>query len=266
MLRGSIRGPFTRFAGFPWVNPEARAWEARFTVPGTAAQKTALDTFVTALKAASIWSISDWGYVNFLWDAQACLINAITPGSFTLTYEGGMTAADWTANSGFTGDGAAKFLSTNWDFTNNGSKATQNSTGVTFWCNTDNAVNSSFLVGTAGSNVIRCNPRGAADVVAGRINDATDASIANTNASGLFTFNRSAADARQYYRNGTSLGSDAGVSTGTPGANDLTLLKGNTAFSARRIGLAWLTSSLDATAAAAFSTAVSNLRTALGAS
>ncbi len=90
---------------------------AAFTTPPTAARKKIIDTCASAIASAVTWNKLSLFYMLAAADTGAAYINWASPGTFKLTETGTGT---FTADRGYTPDGAASYLDTGWDASNNG--------------------------------------------------------------------------------------------------------------------------------------------------
>ena len=88
--------------------------------------------------------------------------------------------------------------------------------------------------GTATTPRSTLLPRNTSDLFNGIVNDATNASLANASTLGQFLSRRSAANAREFFRNATSLGSSSTASTGLP-TTEVVFLKDTTNFSSLQV-------------------------------
>lgn len=89
---------------------EAQALAARMSTPPTAARKNLISKTIRALKTAGIWDKLDVLYLLAAADSQAALLN--WKGA---TYDATNNGAAFTADRGFTGDGAADYISTGYE-------------------------------------------------------------------------------------------------------------------------------------------------------
>lgn len=201
---------------YDFTNSEAAAWVAAFTTEPSDADKGYYDTFVGALKAASIWT-----KIDVLWwlggpDSQASRINAKDPGNLTL---GLVNSPSFTAYRGFTGDGSTSYLTTGYNPSTFGGQYTLNSAHIAIYSRTS-ALVAACDMGcrvSASDNQACVFVRSTGDVASFRLNqDAAGTGTASTNGSGLFVVRRSASNAEAIFRNGSSLGTDTTVTDTIP--------------------------------------------------
>lgn len=206
--------------------PEARKFFAR--APGLdALHRGAYDRYIRTLKTAGIWNKMDCVYLFATQNLQVtgtaatgkvALLNLKNTGQ-TCTMPGGTVT--FTADRGFTGDGAATYLFSNYIPNSNGVAYTLNSAHIAARSLTVGgaAANNNRLVGVdsvVGTRVL-LNTRGLADAVQSLINDAASIiGLTNTTTDGQFVLNRSGSAAKQLYRNTTVLGTDTTASAVLP--------------------------------------------------
>lgn len=193
-------------------DPDAEALFARFTTPPTAARKAQINDLIVALKDGGVWSKLDALYVMAAADAQAARQNWIAD-QYNLT---AVSSPTFTADRGYQGDGAASYLGTG--LTPGSGQFALNSAHMAFWSRTDIS-NATVSLGartasTTGQSLIQPNNGGS---MSGRLNqDVIGTGVAVTSTQGLIAVNRSGASAKEYYRNGASLGTGNAVSTSMP--------------------------------------------------
>jgi hypothetical protein len=197
-------------------------------------------------------------------DGQAALVNWKTPGTFNA---GLVNTPAFTADRGFTGNGSNAAITTGYTPSIAGAGMTQNSAHVSGWSNTAGAAanTNQRLVGNSSlvANRILLMPRNTGNIASSLLNSGTVLDPANTLSDGHFIANRSASNAAQVYRNGTSLGSGAPASTGLSTAS-IRFLQDNATFSTLQISSASIGQSLNATQAGDFYTALRAYMTAVG--
>jgi hypothetical protein len=88
---------------------EATALFAQMSSQPNATRKGHIDTLITAMKTASIWTKFDFLYVMAAHDEQAGRLNWISPGTNTLT---AVNSPTFTADQGFLGNGSNAHLTT----------------------------------------------------------------------------------------------------------------------------------------------------------
>lgn len=212
----SSLGTFDASLTYTFVNAEAEAWVNAFTTPPSNADKGYYDTFVGALKSASLWTP-----IDVLWwlggpDAQASRINAKNPGSLTLAQVGTVTH---TAYRGFAGNGTDGYHTTGYNPSTFGGQWALNSAHMAVYSRTSALVAACEMgCRVSGSdNQAVLFLRSAGDLASFRLNqDGAGTSVASTDGSGLFVARRSASNATALFRNGSSLGTDNVVTDTIP--------------------------------------------------
>jgi hypothetical protein len=96
-------------ASGPTYSAEATALFARMTTPSDTTRKGVIDTLITSLKNAGVWSKLDVLYMMAAADAQAARLEWKGNASDNLA---AINSPTFTANSGYTGDGATSYLAT----------------------------------------------------------------------------------------------------------------------------------------------------------
>lgn len=187
----------------PAYEAEAAALFARFTTPPTAARKGHINTLIKALKSAGVWPKLDALYVFAAADAQSARQNW-KQDAFNATV---ISSPTFTADRGFTTDGAASYIDTNFNPATAASpKFAQNDASIGLWSRTSEP-RSSAGMWLSGASGVTLNTRTAANLMTWRVNQSTtDASAAVvTDGSGWFSAGRSGAAATRGSRNGTQL-------------------------------------------------------------
>jgi hypothetical protein len=209
---GSLAG-----AGSPYT-PEANLLFAAMTTPPNNARKTLINNVIVSLKASGVWALLDVMYMFAAADAQAARLNWKDPASFVATT---VNSPSFAPDRGFTGDGSSSYINSNYTPSANAINMTQNSAHYGGWSLTAiGAANGVQRIlgntsGTGGRSIIA--PWSAGNIANVIVNDLTGSTTqSNATSQGDFLAIRSAATARQVYRNGTSLGSDVQASTGLP--------------------------------------------------
>lgn len=186
---------------------KAQGW-----APPTDLEKRKDNNVIVYWKANGIWSKFDVFY-GMTGNANFATINWVNPTGTKLSLTGALT---YSATNGWTGDGT-NYITTGW-VPNSSSKFTQNS-GSIGWgitAGTSTAGLSDWGTGNDGSltNGANVNSRNAGNQMVLRINQTTSASPTNATVTGRFIMQRSASNAWQVYRNGSSLATGSNASTG----------------------------------------------------
>lgn len=229
---------------------------AMATIPVTARRQN-YDALIRSLKTAGVWAKLDALYLLWAHEQAAALINVKNPGTFTATLSG---TPSFTTDQGFTGDGTDDVFNSNFNPTTAGGNFVLNSAHVGVWVATDVAEDR-LVCGpssTSGAQQLaQINPRTAANLFSARCNDSTSFTVSSGSSIGHWGANRSGASAREFYKDGASIGSDSVAATSINNTG-ICALKGGSQFSTRRVTALHVGSSLTGTE-------WSNLYTALNA-
>jgi hypothetical protein len=215
-----LTGGLVDLGGSSTFSAEALAIFAAFSTPPDAARKTAIDTYVVALKSAGVWTKLDVLYAFAAADSQAALINWKNPGTFNGTLVGSPT---FTADRGFTCPGlSVNYVSSNFVPSSAGGNFVQNSAHYSIRTLNDAGPNDTRRV---VGNPVGTSPRTAFTPVDSsppgsfwRINSANPINAGNaTRPSDHFIINRTNSTDTQLYVSGASSGSSTvDTSTGLP--------------------------------------------------
>lgn len=224
-----------------------------------------INQFVIDLKTANLWNKLDriWLFANQ--DAMAAITCLKSHSAASL-----VNSPAFTIGEGFAGNGSTSYINTGFIPTIHGIQFSQNSASLTFYSRTSGGSgrdigafattgsHSAQLIANFGDNTSYLELNGP---------QASFASAANANASGLYMGVRTGANAVAIYKNGTSIASGSIASTGMPnrpifigayndgGANNPT---------GRQFALCSFGSGFDSSQAALFSTFVNALKTTIG--
>ncbi len=93
--------------GYTFINAEAEALVAAFSVDPDDTRKALIDNLVGTLKGAGVWTKIDYLYVMAAHDEQAARINWKDPGTATLTV---VNSPTFTTDGGFASNGSTSYL------------------------------------------------------------------------------------------------------------------------------------------------------------
>lgn len=246
------------------LEPETETLVAAMTPEPDFARQIVINNLIVALKAGGIWPLLDILYVFAAHAQQPATLNWKAPANFVATP---VSSPTFTVDRGFSGNGASAYLAPGWS-PSDGPQYQQDSAHVSGWSLSPGSASATEqLVGTSTgtSPDILLGPRFTGDLFRMIVNDGTASStIASTNRDGFFIANRSGASARQGYRNGASLGSDAVASTGET-ISALTFLRNGAAtFASLLIAQGSTGASLSAPQASSYYNALLNYMQAVG--
>lgn len=233
----------------PVYDVDAAALFARMSSQPDAAHKGYINTAIVALKIAGIWALRDAIWTMAAPNAQAATLNW-KQNLYNLTP---VAAPAFVADRGYTGDGAAAYLTTGLIPGTGGLSYIQNSANVSVYIR--NAFVSSgvydlgFYDGAAGSLI----GTPVVNQIQMDLNDALNATgLASGALPGMYSADRSVSTTIVKYKNGALLGSEAVASTTPAGIHDFYILVANaqgtpTGFSSDNIAYAAVGGSLGAT-------------------
>lgn len=205
---------------------EAAAFLAR-TSGLNGAHTDAYCTLINGLVADGIFAKQDAIYIFATDTTTNALLSLVSA-----TYNGTATGAPtFTADAGYTG-ASGKYVDTNFNPTTASSpKMTQNSASAWVWSNTSTLSTNAAWGQVSGTGNSYIYPRFTGDVLIATTNDSAYRNSGSiTDGSGLTAANRTASNATQRYKNGSSVGSNADVSNAFINANNSFLRGDGTAY------------------------------------
>lgn len=222
-------------------SPDALAYFAQLTGTISTAWKLAVNNLILQLQADGNWSELDRFWIHATENQQNARVSLVNPTSTQITE---VNSPTWTADRGYTGDGATMYLNTNYNPNTDGIHYSLNSAslGVYSRVNSDNfqidigACDVSSPVSFSQLDIKEGN------VIYANVNDYNSLFTANINSLGMFTTLRSAGSIA-IYKNGVLLTSLVQASSKVPNLN-LFLLARNTAgiatvFSNRQLSISY---------------------------
>jgi hypothetical protein len=227
---------------------EAQQFFDRIADPG-ATRKNAYAAIIDATVLAGVWSKLDAFYILAA-DIQANALINLKSSSYTASIVGAVT---FTADQGFVGGAAGKYLDTNLNAVTASGNYAQNSAHISVWSRTDVAeIVAAIGVETGNQHIF---PRYVDENCYFRIN-ATAGGLSNANGSGFFLGNRSGAGATEGYRNGASLGTGTDASDNLVNLNFLICAGSGDGGCTRELAVASFGGSLNSTEGGDFYTAL----------
>lgn len=204
----NLQGPGTTY------DPDAASLFARMTVQPDDTRKALTNNLITSLKSAGLWDKLDCLWLMAAHDAQAARLNWKSA-AFTLTP---VAAPSFTADRGYTFDGASSFLKTGY---------IPNTHGVAYQLNTGHMSTYSKSTGINGGGTIGGRTTSTVDqalllprnggTFSGRINqNINPTGITVSDSSGHFTASRVDASTIRLSRNGSMLGVSSAAVTNKP--------------------------------------------------
>ena len=197
-------------------DPIVTAWNAAVISAGgapTAARLRIWSDMWAGIRADGDLSSFDslWGFCGE--DTQSALIDFVG-----LRTASAVNSPTFTASQGYAGNGTTSYVNTTWNPATMGVAYTQNSAGIILYdrtARTDAANMVNCGIYDAATKTAGVSPRQLSNAGAGvNNNPATNLSIAQNNASGIWIASRTGANQLDFYRNGSSIAS-SGASAST---------------------------------------------------
>lgn len=225
------------------------------------------NTMVEALIAGGYWARMDQLLIpatEVNTDGEA-LINLINPGTYDAD---NVDATAWTTLEGYTGDGTADYISTNFNPGDGGSyNYTLDDAAIGIYLRTDLAEGISVCGSYDGTNRISLTPYATNDQYYIRVNQPTSGVLmgAAGAATGLHVITRTASDTVSYYRNGGLVETGTYASSAIPNM-ELYVLRMNGAgfYSAHQFSIYFVMDGVDSTDVAALNTIFETYMDAIG--
>lgn len=195
----------------PPLNPaycvEAQAVFRAFTTQPTAPRKAVINSLISSLKNAGLWSILDVLYIHAAADSQAALINWKRPGTFTAAL---VNAPSFTADRGFTGNGSNAYIETGFNISTNGVNFTQNSACLIGWSRSGVGTSGAVVGSSSGKFNLDLN-HWTNDATTSFLNTASGSDDAGL-VPGLAVVSRTSSTAIALYKDGSSVASYSATS------------------------------------------------------
>lgn len=197
------------------VNPLLETWYNALSVKPSATLLTNLNTLVTTLNTAGIWTELDLFHVigGMETDEQRLKPLKSTSGADFTNVNAATLAV-----GGVTGNGSTSYLDLNWNPSTHGSKYTLNSASLGIYSRTD-SVNANCDMGlyiAASSAFAQCYFGYTSNTALWRSNSSGFASKANVGSLGNYSWRRTASNLTEGFKNGASLGTDASATNTVP--------------------------------------------------
>lgn len=232
------------------------------TTPPTLQMERLINKTIAYLKACGAWQVLDILYFMAAADSQSAGLNWVAPTGARTLIPTTSPAPTFTANQGYTGDGVASFLSTNFNPATAGGNYTQNSATQLLWNLTEGQFGTSITdCGTSGAAI---NCRTTSDTLLTRSNAAANDVTANAVAVGLLGWSRNNSANYLPYINGAAQASKARASAALSSVVARVCGVGGGAFSTRQEAIFCMGGALTATQVAAVYSAFHTYLAALG--
>lgn len=204
-MGGGGKVPAAAVAGLS--NAETTTWINAVVADGgsvSAGRQTLVDNLITSLKSGSVWTTRDAIYLYAAENSQSSLRDIKTALAATA-----VNSPTFTIDRGYAGNGTTSYVDTNYNPTTfSGASFVQDSACFGGWCLTSAQTATNSLGEYDGTDGCTLVPRDAADTAHLRINQTLDSigtASASTDGSGLWSANRSGANASEFYRNASEL-------------------------------------------------------------
>lgn len=194
--------------------------------------KDLVDTFISELKAASIWDA--FGLIGIYAMTREMMGNVVSLKN--VAHKGTPNSGiSFVRKNGLKGDGTSGVVTWNVALTNISGWA-QNAAGISLWSKTDvSEVSRDF--GTIGSANLGCSIRQSNKFYL-RINSGSaNFTVASTNSSGFFHFRRTSSSAMSVRRNLSAIGSGSATSSAPPVSQFCTHATAGSQFSSRNLAV-----------------------------
>jgi len=222
---------------YTWQAESSAIFAAMGTTPPYA-RKVLIDNLVKGLKDDGVWTLLDFFYILAAHAENSSLLNWINPGTFDAT---NVSSTAFEVDRGYTGDGAADYLNSNYNPNTDGINLSLNSASFGCYIRT-NVAEDKYDIGVLDGGDSYIISRWSNDIVYTRINDNNSLNIANIDSRGFWISNRTGANIRNLYKNSISVISEVRGSTGVPN-DDMYILAGNVGgavlFSTKQIAAAF---------------------------
>jgi hypothetical protein len=242
---------------------EYQAVLAEMTTDPLDAVKTAQNTLVEALVDGGYWARMDLFYVfaTEVNTASEALINWINPGTFNAD---NVSATSWTTLEGYTGDGVADYISTNWIPNTDAINFTLDDATAGVYCRANIAAEDKSVIGNTGSGAGSTMLRPlTGTLTSARINSSGAIGKNNTYSYGLFAITRRADNDIELYRNGASLGTDIDASDGLS-STEMCVLRWSTEYSTNQVAVVFFMDGISDEEATAINTIIETYMDAFG--
>jgi hypothetical protein len=194
-----------------------------FTSKPSAAIASAQDTMVRALVDGGVWDRLDVFYMFANENSGADnLINWVNPGTNNAT---AVSSPTWTSLEGYTGDGSADYIDTNYNPSTDAVNLSLNSYAYGVYIRNNVEENAGVIGNSTARNYLY--PRRVGDSQLCRINSSSNLAGSVADSRGLWIATRTASNARALYRNGASVDSDTDTPVSVDNANAFVLAISN---------------------------------------
>lgn len=244
---------------------EYQAVYDEFSDPPTATIAGYQNTMVASLVDGGYWARMDLFYVMANKAEADALLMWLDPdaGTFDLV-ETGAGDLTFTTYEGFTGDGT-NYLTTNYNASTEATNFTLNSGSGLIYVRDDQQTASVFGSTAAVNPYIHLTVRYTDNTLYAKINEGTGLTAANSDSRGFYIISRTASDAMEVYKNGSSIVSGNPAVDAIPNANILLLTRISSGTKVtHQISIFAIMNGVDDTDATAINTIIETYMDALG--
>jgi hypothetical protein len=211
--------------GFTFDDADAEAYVAAMDVEPDDTRKGVIDDFFVGLKTDSLWAKIQWISLLAAHDAQAARINGKTPSEVASA----VNSPTFTADQGYTGDGATSYLDTGIA----GTAVTATDGSLFIFQNTESG-NSSATIGNSGNLRIAGGSTAAHSI---RIHTTASSTSTTTSATDQFVIGCRSGTTQTIQVENTQEDSDT-VGTSSGGSANILMLTNSSTFSSVQLAVA----------------------------
>jgi hypothetical protein len=249
------------------IDSDAQAYFDAAAIAPDDTRKGHINDLVLALKAADAWDDLDFMYLLAAHEAQLSLVNLKNPGTFNAT---NVSAMAFEVDRGYTGDGAADYLDSNFNPATAGGVFVQDSAHNGIWSRTSAGLGGVDMGLRAVAGSYDTFVKHSSGPSFGRISDNTDTNFGTpASGAGHFIFTRTSSSAKACYKDGASQGTASVASTGVGSFSIFIGATNNSGtpidFATRQYAAAHAGTGLNSTKADAIYDALQTYMTAVGA-
>jgi hypothetical protein len=233
----------------PSYDPDAAAFFARMATDPGATRKGLYNDVFLGLKTGAVSGSNIYAKIDALWliaahEASTAVLN-LKGASYSLTPSGGLGAGDFTTDRGYVGDGAGKYLDTNFADNTAAVNWSQDSASLGVWINQDNGATDP-VSGVTSTAQTRLNHNSGGTVNA-RIHGTVQATTTGgVNRLGFLVGVRVSSSTVNLYRAGVSIATTGASTSAAPVIATLRLLQSSVGTTNDRVAAGVIAGALTA--------------------
>ncbi len=189
---------------------------------------TLISQLIAGLQTDGVFTKLDRLWV-FAQATQALALSDLIAGAVATN----VNSTTFTANVGFTGDGAAMYIETNWNPTVDAVNYAQNSASLFAWSNTGGSIDKTIVGWQNGHESIIPGGFGSNFFYALNSNNTNDA-VGGITGAGLYAVSRHDATTIEAYKNGASVQTNAAQPSAAPNNHNFNVLQASLGFDTRQ--------------------------------